>query len=318
MAERLRLSSRRTLGWTLALGLVLGLAQSFAAPAVALAQSKPAATGAMYASVESALDNGYGAFKSGYFERAVPALDYAASQGSLPAELYLAMIYADAYGGHTDHAKSYRILRKIAEDNRDIDPDDAKRAPFVGRAMTMLGGYLRDGIRSIRLVPDRDQALAYFHQAAVLFADREAQFELARINLRAGASDAELRSAKHFLSTLSQDGHAGAQALLADHLWQGRYMEKDQARALALITMALETAAARDLIWIEDIHQKISCNSQETSRKKAGGFVAAWRKVFGRGNANDDPRMSLGARESMPERTCGDGQPVGRKLDGDK
>ncbi len=313
LMERLKLSIVLTSRSKLAVMAALALACGAGVVGPAAAQAP-----APYASVESALDNGYGAYKSGYFERAIPALEYAAAQGSLPAEFYLATIYADPYGGYTDHARAYRALRKITEDHRDIDPDDVKRAPFVARAMTMLGNYLRDGIRSIRLPPDRDQALAYYQQAAVLFADREAQFELARLNLRTGASDAELRSAKHFLSTLSQEGHAGAQALLADHLWQGRFMEKDHARALALITMALETAASRDLIWIEEIHQNMFCNTQEPSRKKASGFVAAWRKVFGRGHGNDDSRMSLGAKEAMPQRTCRDGRPVPRDLVTDK
>jgi len=273
-----------------------------------------AQTAAPYASVESALDNGYGAYKSGYYDRAVPALEYAAGQGALPAEFYLATIFSDPYGGRTDHPKAYRLLRKMVDENRDIDSDDPKRAPFIGRAFTMLGNYLRDGIREIRLLPDREQALAYYHQGAMFFGDQEAQFELARLNLRPGTSESELRNAVHFLSALSQSGHAGAQALLADQLWSGRLLPKDPDRALALITMALETASPRDLIWIEDIHQNIACSAKEGSRKNAGGILSGWKKIFPRGQG-DESRMSLGGGMDLtPQRTCKDGRPVTRSL----
>ena len=50
----------------------------------------------------------------------------------------------------------------------------------------------------------------------------------------------------HYLSVLTEEGYPGAQALLADLLWRGRYVKKDEQRALALITMAVgERAAAR-------------------------------------------------------------------------
>ena len=65
----------------------------------------------------------------------------------------------------------------------------------------------------------------------------------------------------HYLSVLTEEGYPGAQALLAELLWRGRYVKKDERRALALITMAVENAPEHERIWIEDIYQNIFCGT---------------------------------------------------------
>ena len=81
---------------------------------------------------------------------------------------------------------------------------------------------------------------------------------------------------------LSQKGHAGAQAFLADLLWRGKYMKTDPVRALALISVAVANAPAYERVWIEDIYQNIYCGAAQGIRKQATGIVADWRTRYGR------------------------------------
>src|SRR2546423_2771564 len=129
-----------------------------------------AAGGVKYASPQAAFEQGLGAYKSGYYEIAIPALEEAASKGAelnkFFAEFYLARIYSDNASAFTDHAKAYLLFQRLADNNADLDPDDGQRAPFVAKALTALAGYLRDGIKEIGVLPDQERAVDYLHHAA--------------------------------------------------------------------------------------------------------------------------------------------------------
>jgi hypothetical protein len=53
----------------------------------------------------------------------------------------------------------------------------------------------------------------------------------------------------HYLSVLTENGHPAAQALLADLLWRGRYVKKNEQLALALITVSVKNAPTRERLW---------------------------------------------------------------------
>ena len=113
----------------------------------------------------------------------------------------------------------------------------------------------------------------------------------------------------HYLSVLTEESHPGAQAYLADLLWRGRHVKKDERRALALITMAVENAPEHERIWIEDIYQNIYCGAAQGVRKQATGIVADWRTRYGRKpDMRDD--TGLGPLNVQATRTCGNGEPV--------
>jgi uncharacterized protein len=266
-----------------------------------------------YASPEAAFEQGLGAYKSGYYEFAIPALEEAAANGSESnqffAEFYLARIYSDNSGAQTNHAKAYLLFQKIADQNADIDPDDGQRAPFVAKALTALAGYLRTGVKEIGVMPEPERAVDYLHHAATFFGDKDAQFELAKVYLGGGGSSEDIKRGMHYLSVLTEIGYPGAQAYLADLLWRGRFVKKDERRALALITMAAESAPAHERIWIEDIYQNIFCGSTQGARSQADGMVAKWRQMFTLPSPPSD-RMALGARELQPARKCGNGEVV--------
>jgi len=281
---------------------------------LAAAGSAAAAQGSVkYASPRAAFEQGLGAYKSGYYEIAIPALEEAATKGAelnrFFAEFYLARIYSDNVGAQTDHAKAYLLFQKLADENADTDPDDGRRAPFVAKALTALAGYLHRGVKDIGVEPDPERAVEYLHHAATFFGDKDAQFELAKIYLTGGANSEDVKRGMHYLSVLTEEGHPAAQAVLADLLWRGRHVKKNEQRALALITMAVESAPAHERIWIDDIYQNIFCGTSQGTRKQADGIVAVWKKMFARPTAPTD-RMGLGRPELQPQRACGNGEMV--------
>jgi uncharacterized protein len=261
-------------------------------------------------SAELAFEQGLGAYKSGYFELAIPALEQTIAEGSefnkLLAEFYLARIYSSA-GAWTDHGKAYRLYQTLADENAETDPEDGRRAPFVAKALTALAGYVQRGLPELGVKPDPGRAADYLHHAATFFGDKDAQFELAKIYLNGTGTADDAKRGMHYLSVLTEEGHPGAQAYLADLFWRGSHVKKDERRALALITMAVENAPAHERIWIEDIYQNIFCATSQKTRKQADGIAAIWRKMFSSA-PEAPPQMALGAGDLQPRRACGNGE----------
>ena len=301
MAERLKLSVMRTYRWAVAAAFAFSI---LAGPAVATATGRTA-----FASPQAALEQGLRAFHSGRTIQAIEALEFAATSPgptAFLAQFYLARLYADNSRPTTDHAKAYILYQRIADTYADIDPDDDQRAPFVAKSLVALAAYLRHGVGEIGLKPDLRRAAQYLHYAATFFADEDAQFELAKLFITGDGIDPDERRAIHWLSVLSQRGHPGAQALLADLHWRGRFVSHDPKRALALATLAAEGAPANERIWIEDIYQRIFCGASEGQRTAAGDVVADWRQKYGR---TQEPVGGL-SLWATPIRTCQDGRLV--------
>ena len=263
-----------------------------------------------FSSAREALKQGMSAYQGGYYEIAIPALEHAAAENEFMASYYLARIYADNTTAYTDHAKAYVLLQKLVDEYAEVDPDSDPRAFYVGRSITALAGYVRTGLPQIGLAPDLDRSIEYLHHASVMFDDEDAQFELAKLELKGEGVAANEHKAKHWLSVLTQKGHAGAQAFLADLLWRGKFMEADPARALALISVAKENAPSPERLWIEDIYQNIFCGTGSGVRKQASGIVAGWGNRYGR-KASDGEPSDLGQLSAGPVRTCKNGEPVG-------
>ncbi len=280
-----------------------------AALVLCLSALSVSAGSAKYRSPQDALEQGIGAYNGGYYEIAIPALKYAADAHLFLAPYYLARIYSDNNGSQTDHAKAYELYLKMAEEHTDVDPDDDQRAPFVAKAMTQIAGYLMSGLPEVGLKPNSRLAAEYLREAAQFFRDEDAQFELAKLYLRGEGIESDVPYAKHWLSVLSQKGHAGAQAFLADLLWRGKYMKADPVHALALISVAVANAPPYERVWIEDIYQNIYCGAAQGIRKQATGLVADWRTRYGRKPDVSD-RTGLGMLNAQAIRTCRNGEAV--------
>lgn len=268
-------------------------------------QGQAAARDVTFVSPEAALEQGLGAYRAGQYRLAVPALSFAAQRGLFFGQYYLAQIYADNASAYTDHAKAYDLFRRIVDENANADPDDDQRAPYVGKALTAVAGYTRRGLSEIGLVPNPERAAKFYREAATFFRDTDAQFELAKMHLKGEGVTQDRQMAFHWLATLTQEGHAGAQAFLADILWRGKDLPKDEKRALALITVAVANASEADRIWIEDIYQNIFCGTSAGTRQQADGLVAVWKRLYAsRSGVDRSERMGLG----LAARSCSNGE----------
>ena len=170
------------------------------------------------------------------------------------------------------------LFQKLATENADADPDDGRRAPFVAKALTALADYLKRGVKGIGVRPNPERAV----ELPAACGDRLRRQGRA---VRAGQGlpgrpqrRDDVKRGMHYLSVLTEEGYPGAQAFLADLYWRGRHVKKDEQRALALITVAVENAPEHERIWIEDIYQNIFCGTSQGTRKQADGIVATWQQ----------------------------------------
>lgn len=281
------------------------------AVAVVATSSAAFAQPTVFRSPEAALEQGLGAFRGGYHELAIPALEYAAGKDSLIAKYYLAQIYSDNLSPLTDHVRAYKIYRDIVGRYSGIDPDVDPRAPLIGQAITSYARYVQRGLPEIGLKPNAYRAEAYFNNASMTFNNDDAQFELAKMYLSGEGVRRDYRLARHWLSTLTNKGHSGAQAFLADLLWRGKHVKADPVKALALIAVAVRNAPPQERLWIEDIYQTIYCGAPKGVRHQATGIVAEWGDRYGRKTRyeNEVGRRMMYA-DARPVRTCQDGEAV--------
>lgn len=283
-------------------------------------QAALAANGVTFKSPDDAIRQGIAAFNGGYYELAVPALEAVAETNPAIGRFYLARIYSDNEGSYTDHVRAFELFRTLSTELENVDPDDETLAPIAAKSLTAFSRYLRSGLSEAKLKPDVREADRALQRAALTFNNEDAQFELAKVLLRGegpditlgGQDDAssKIENGRHWLSRLSRAGHAGAQAFLADLLWRGKFVAKDQATALNLIDVAATNAPPHERVWIEDIYQNIFCNAGEGVRQQATGRVAEWHERYGRRIERAVDKNGLDDLAAEPVRTCANGEVV--------
>ena len=274
----------------------------------------------VFRSPDDAMKQGISAFNGGYYELALPAFEALEASKPQIARYYMARIYGDNEGAYTDHGKAFRLYKSLADDLQDVDPDDDNLAPIAAKSLTAVSTYLRNGVTNAGVKPDVEAANRALQRAALTFNDEDAQFELAKVFLRgegpdisvAGFEDpsSKIANGRHWLSRLSQAGHPGAQAFLADLMWRGKFVEKNPTAALNLIDVAVANAPPSERVWIEDIYQNIFCNAGEGVRQQATGRVAEWHNLYGRSPAARDDKDGLDNLAAEPVRTCANGELV--------
>lgn len=287
----------------------------------ALAFGSAMARDVTFRSPDDAMKQGISAFNGGYYELALPAFEALEISKPQIAHYYEARIYGDNDGAYTNHGKAFRLFKELADEMKDVDPDDEELAPIAAKSLTAVSLYLRDGITDAGIRPDRAAADQALQRAALTFNDEDAQFELAKVLLRGegpeltmgGFEDpaSKIENGRHWLSRLSRSGHPGAQAFLADLLWRGKFVEKDQAAALNLIDVAVSNAPPSERVWIEDIYQNIFCNAGQGVRQQATGRVAEWHNRYGRRpHVKRDTGDGLDDLSVEAVRTCSNGELV--------
>lgn len=264
-----------------------------------------------FVSPEAALDQGLNAYRAGYYQIAMQALSYAAEHKLFLGRYHLARLLSDNQSAITDHARAYEFFRQITEEHAaKIDVDDDERAPYVGKALTYVARYIYRGLPEIGLQPNPARAAEFLQEAATFFREPDGQYELAKLYLVGDGVEQDRRKAVHWLAALSQDGHVSAQAFFADLLWAGKVVQRDEKRALALITLAVENAPAEDRVWIEEVYQRIFCGTAQSVRQQADGLVASYRHSFAPPRSGAVDPANRTASELSLSRQCSDGENI--------
>lgn len=205
---------------------------------------------------------GFNAYKKGDKREAVEAYRYAAENGQIGAQWKLGRMYAEGDGVDRDDYEAYKVFSAIAE--MDVAPGSPEES-YVSDALVALGRYLKRGIPGTPVKADPDASQQYFMRAAAGYGNAEAQFEIGRQFLRGEGVKESARQAGRWLQLAADKGHAGAQAVLGNLLFQkGKIV-----RGLAMMTAALERAKPTDLPWIRSMQEEAFALAAESDRRTA-------------------------------------------------
>ncbi len=250
----MRISDGRNLIAVLAVGVAV-----FATPAAALDSSGKIDPDANPWAV---FKLGYSAYQKGEKEKAIEAYRFAAERGHAGARWKLAQMYAQGDGVKPDEYQAFRMFEDIVQQGAEPGSPDAA---FVSSALVELGNYLCKGIPGTPVHENKGAARELYSQAALNFGNSEAQFRLGRMLYDGEGGPENQQQAGRWFSLAAQKGHAGAEAMLGNILFQSGRVVK----GLAMLTDALERATANDRAWIQDLQERAFSLAPEAERRTA-------------------------------------------------
>lgn len=205
---------------------------------------------------------GFSAYKKGKKQEAVEAYQYAAEKGQLGASWKLGRMYAEGDGVERDDYEAFKYFVDIAR--RDVEPGSPD-APYISDALVAIAGYLKRGIPGTNITPNPTVSREYYMRAAATYRNPKAQFEMGKMFLVGDGVRRNVKQAGRWLQLATEKGHAGAQALLGNLLYQsGKAVQ-----GLALMTAALERASPVDKQWIRGLQEEAFALAAEGDRRTA-------------------------------------------------
>jgi TPR repeat protein len=205
---------------------------------------------------------GFSAYKNGHKEQAVEAYRYAADNGQIGASWKLAHMYAEGDGVERNDYEAFKFFNQIVQEDVDPgSPDDS----YISDALVALGAYYKTGIPGTPVKPNIAAAQDYYMRAAATYRNPAAQFEIGKMFLNGEGVKASVKLAGRWLQLAAEKGHAGAQALLGNLLFQSGKV----VRGLAMMTAALAHAAPGDQPWIRNRQEEAFALSGESDRRTA-------------------------------------------------
>ena len=123
---------------------------------------------------------GFDAYRSGDKKEAIEAYRYAADKGHAGAQWKLARMYADGDGVSRNEYEAFKIFRNIVR--MGAEPGSPNES-YVSDALVALAGYVRKGIPMSPVRADPRLARDLYLQAASMFGNPDAQFEMGRMLL---------------------------------------------------------------------------------------------------------------------------------------
>jgi TPR repeat protein len=205
---------------------------------------------------------GFSAYKHGHKAEAIEAYRYAADNGQVGASWKLAHMYAEGDGVTRNDYEAFKFFNRIVQD--DVEPgtpDDS----YVSDALVALAGYYMTGIPDTPVKRNLTAAQDYYMRAAATYRNPDAQFELGKMYLHGEGVKESIRQAARWLQLAAEKGHAGAQALLGNILFQAG----KTVRGLAMMTAALAHCSSSDRPWIRGMQEEAFALSGESDRRTA-------------------------------------------------
>jgi uncharacterized protein len=216
-----------------------------------------------------------GAQAAGAQDTSLTALQYAAEGGHPIAQWKLGRMYANGEGVAQDDLRAFDYFSRIANAHAEDSPS-APQAQIVANAFVALGRYYLNGIPNSKVKPDPDRAREMFSYAASYFGNADAQYDLARMYLKApDASPDNFRYGARWLGSAAQKGQHEAQALLGQMLFNGDRLPKQAARGLMWLTLARDSAGP-DETWIKESYNRAFAKASDDDRAMALQMLEHW------------------------------------------
>lgn len=219
-----------------------------------------------------ALNQAIEGLRAGDAASSIDALKYAAAGGQSLAQWKLARMYAAGEGVPHDDVKAYEYFLQIVN-NYDEDTVPRREIGIVASAYVAVGIYALNGLPQLKLKPDTLRAQELFHYAASTFGDPNAQYNLARIYL----DRRDPRQAAGWLYLAAEKSHMESQALLGNLLFTGQGVQRQRARGLMYLTMAVESAADDPKHhWVLDLREKALKAASDGDRQSAAAMLGQY------------------------------------------
>ncbi len=234
-----------------------------------------------YESAVAAYQEGITAIQKGQVDLAILALEYAADNEILAAQLQLARIYAEGVLLPKDTSKAFQYYQDLADRLAEANPYN-EIGEIAAEAFVAIAEYYKNGLPELLLSPNYRKAAGLYFYAASYFGDAEAQYRLAGMYLEGLGREQDAKMAVRWLLTAAKQYHPRALALLGIMLWKGQDIRQDRARGLALLFLSTEVVATADRKRITSTYQDAWVKATKAEIQRAGRIVQQWRREIGK------------------------------------
>lgn len=223
---------------------------------------------------QTVLRYGFDALRRGDMESALGAFRFGSDRNDLAAQWKLARMFQTGEGVKRDPASAFRLFTKIADRYSDRIPDGQDRA-FVSHAMVSLGRYHKKGIEEASLQSNPRAAEFYFSQAAALYQDAAAQYELGKLYQSDVLGKSRPRLAARWYGLAARKGHSKAQAELGTMLFYGDGIRRNPVKGLVYLSKATANGTRKGVRKFRKMRRQAFNDASQAQRAAANKMLQA-------------------------------------------
>jgi TPR repeat protein len=262
------------------LGLAAMLILLCLMPALAF-DGTPSATKPADIAPDEALKAGTKAYRAGNIQEAIDRWTVAAEAGQAGAQWRLGHMFAEGKSVPKDDKKAFYWFKQIIDGHADDEPGTTQ-GQLAGKAFVQLGSYYRSGIPDSDVDSDMTMAWRMYYQAASVFNNDEAQFQLGRMYLEGKGVEENQQLAVNWLRNAAEKGHMKAQAILGNHLFTTADTPRHKVEGLMWLSVARNQAKTQDDAWIVTMFEDAYTLATDEERMSAANNVKRWQKQAAR------------------------------------